>query len=86
MESGGRRGEQMGQPSGGWKKSGGDEKKAGKLCCRDARRGWGRILWERSVCVCVCVYKWSSVYTCVSVQQGRSAETQVPADGAAELL
>lgn len=39
------------------------------------------------VCVCVRVCKWSrSVYTYVSVQQGRSAETQVPADGAAESL
>lgn len=37
--------------------------------------------------VCVCVCKWSrSVYTYVSVQQDRSAETQVPADGAAESL
>lgn len=91
-DGGGERGEEEGSR---WVSHLVDGRRVGEMKrreggCAGGMRGRGRGgLYGKDpcVCVCVCVCKWSgSVCTCVSVQQGRSAETQVPADGAAELL
>lgn len=71
----------MGQPSGGWRKSEGDEKKregALEIEGESWRDVCGGVMGN--ICVCVC----GGLFLCV--QQGWSGETQVPADSAVELL
>ena len=65
----GKEGEQMGQPSGGWRKSEGDEKKREGALGREREReswrgvwGGGSFMGNIRVCVCLCVC------VCVCVQ------------------